>query len=457
MPEKDRVSPISLTRTDTVTAAEPSAGVSEEQVTADSSRLADPEKPTTTAVTQPATNMLRFNTRLKHADRDYLIQTVVDPAAERLRSDIFNEGIRLTSIIGEALPDLPSERILPTLRQLHERVSGEIARIFRLSQAATDAHEASLHNYIGELFASRHMWLDARREFERAVLLNSDYSEARYNLGSCYLQLHLYQEAEEHLDCAVRLRPRYPDYLNRLGEVYLELSSCRKAVDFFRKATQQNPYYWEPYCNTGLAHILNGVRRENYQMHVDLKRRAREMFEKAAVIEPALKSSDYFMGQRYLDEDRLSESFDAYTAAKDAVKATPRPIPISALDLALCSEQFMPTEAELSSEINRLREEVRLHPHYADLHYRLAQSYTILAQLVHRRSIQEYDRALAINPDFHAAQRNRRLAENEDRGMSLLVKATLRSTQQSKQPLSQSTDPDNQQDTDELSGDGSTE
>ncbi len=459
MPKKDRGAPVSIDITNAT--AQPDQPSNKPLVSADtgSSRLSDAGSmtPAVTTQSQPATNMLRFNTRLKHVGREYLVQTVVDPAAGRLRSDIFGEGVRLTSILGESLTDLPSQRVLPALRQLHEQTSGETARIFRLSETATDSHESSLHNYIGELFASRNMWLDARREFERAVLLAPDFAEAQYNLGSCFLQLHLYQEAEAHLDRAVRLRPRYPDYINRLGEVYLALSSCRKAVDYFRKAAQHNPYYWQPYYNLGLAHILNGVRRENYQMHVDLKQRSREMFEKAAVIEPALRNSKYFMGQRYLDEDRLPESFDAYVAAKEAVLGIPRPIPISTLDLALCSDKFMPTEAELSGEIARLREEVRLHPHYADLRYRLAQSYMILAQLVHRRSIQEYDRALAINPDFQAAQRNRRLAQNEDKGLSLLVRAALRGTQQVNNIPGDQVNPGNHQDIYERSGDGPQE
>jgi Tfp pilus assembly protein PilF len=310
---------------------------------------------------------------------------------------------------------------------MHERITGELDRVFKLSLSALNAQEPALLNYIGELFASRAMWLEARREFDRAVLLAPDYDRALYNLGCCYLNLNLYQEAAENLQRAVAINATYPDYLNRLGEAYLELSSCRKAVDQFRRAAQLNPYYWEPYYNLGLAHILNGVRREDYRMHLDLKRKAMDMFEKAAVILPGLRSGSFFLGQRYLEEDRLAESHDAYVQAKNAALGSPQPIPVSPLDLALCSDRFMPSEAELSAEIARLHQQVKIHPHYADLHFRLAQSYTILAQLVHRRSINEYERALKINPEFGAARRNKKLAENEDKGMSVLVKAALKS------------------------------
>ncbi len=370
--------------------------------------------------------LLRLNTRLRHADREYLVQSTVDPASRRMRSDIFGEGVRLMAVTGRDFGDLPTERIFPQLKKMHERTTEELDRIFKLSQSAAETREPSLLNYIGELFSSRRMWLEARREFDRAVLLNPEYDRALYNLGRCYLELNLYSEAAEYLERAVRLKPDFPDYLNRLGEAFMEMSSCRKAVDQFRRAAQANAYFWEPYYNMGLVFILNGIRREDYRMHVDLKRKAVDMFEKAAVIVPAIRNGKYFLGQRYLEEDRLSESYAAYAEARKALSAQPQPIPVSPLDLSLCSERFMPTEAELSAEITRLREAVKIHPHYADLRFRLAQSYTILAQLVHRRAMGEYDRALAINPEFGAARRNLKLSQNEDKGMSVLVKATLR-------------------------------
>ncbi len=374
-----------------------------------------------------AASLLRLNTRLKHAEREYLVQSTVDPVSKRMRCDIFGEGVRLTTIDGEQIDGVPTERIFPALKSMHERAAAELDRVFKLSLSAANAHEPALLNYIGELFASRSMWLEARREFDRAVLLAPEYDKALYNLGCCYLNLNLYNEAAEYLQRAEKLNPEYPDYVNRLGEAYMELSSCRKAVDKFRQAAQKNPYFWEPYYNMALAHILNGIRREDYRMNIDLKRKAMDLFEKAAIILPTLRSGTYFLGQRYLEEDRLAEAYDAYAAAKIQARGSVQPIPVSPLDLALCSDRFMPSEAELSAEIADLRDRVKTHPHFADLHFRLAQSYTILAQLVHRRSIREYERALKINPEFGAARRNKKLAENEDKGMSVLVKAALKS------------------------------
>jgi len=394
---------------------------------AEALQTVDQPAPTNRIMDRSSASLLRLNTRLKYADREYLVQTTVDPINKRMRGDIFGEGIRLTTVDGEKIDGLPTERIFPALKRMHEKITAELNLIFKLSRSAADAREPNLLDYIGQLFASREMWLEARREFDRAVLLSPEYDRALYNLGQCYLHLNLYTEAAEYLERAVRIQPAYPDYQNRLGEAYIEMSSCRKAMDQFRRAAQLNPYFWEPYYNMGLAHILNGVRREDYRMHVDLKRKAVDMFEKAAVICPALRTSKYFLGQRFMEEDRLADSYAAYLDVKKSVIGRPQHIPVSPLDLALCSERFMPSESELSTEIARLREEVRLHPHYADLRFRLAQSYTILAQLVHRRAISEYDRALTINPDFDGARRNKKLAENEDKGMSLLVKATLRS------------------------------
>ncbi len=430
MPGRDDETPVSPVPREDSGVIPPNRARALEQTEDDvvASRIAvDPPERAADLPEEPVTPLLRLNTRLRHADREYLIQSTVDPVNKRMRCDIFGEGVRLTAIDGEEVADAPSESIFSALKRMHEGATNELDRIFRLSQSAAEGREPALLNYIGELFVSRTMWLEARREFDRAVLLSPEYGQALYNLGRCYLNLNLYTEAAEYLERAVKLNPSFPDYLNRLGEAYLELSSCRKAVDQFRQAAQLNPYFWEPYYNMGLAHILNGIRREDYRMHVDLKRKGMEMFEKAAVIFPSLRSGAYFLGQRYLEGDRLSESYSAYTEAKKKASGQPPPAPVSPLDLALYSDRYLPGESELSAEIARLREEVKIHPHYADLRLRLAQSYAILAQLVHRRSIGEYERALAINPEFAAARRNKKLAENENKGMSILVKATLRS------------------------------
>ena len=62
---------------------------------------------------------------------------------------------------------------------------------------------------------------EATRQFEKAVALNPDYWEARYNLGQSYLRQGHTQEAKAELEKVLKTRPDFEparQALQRAGE-----------------------------------------------------------------------------------------------------------------------------------------------------------------------------------------------------------------------------------------------
>jgi len=104
---------------------------------------------------QTTAAMLRLNTRLKHAEREYLVQSTIDPVSKRMRCDIFGEGVRLSSIDGDEISGMPTERLFPMLKKMHERAAAELDRVFKLSLSATNVHEPALLNYVGDFLRGR--------------------------------------------------------------------------------------------------------------------------------------------------------------------------------------------------------------------------------------------------------------------------------------------------------------
>jgi len=83
-------------------------------------------------------------------------------------------------------------------------------------------------------------------------------------------------------------------------------------------------------------------------------------------------------------------------------------------------------EKIITRRIKHLQNAISNNPHFADLHYELAIAYTLLGRFIHGKSIEEYNKALAINPKFERARNNLKLAENDLKGTDLVIKAIMK-------------------------------
>jgi Tfp pilus assembly protein PilF len=83
-------------------------------------------------------------------------------------------------------------------------------------------------------------------------------------------------------------------------------------------------------------------------------------------------------------------------------------------------------EKIIMRRIKYLKNAISDNPHYADLHYELAVAYTLLGKFIHNKSIEEYNNALSINPNFERAQRNLKLAQNELKGTDIIINAIMK-------------------------------
>lgn len=106
---------------------------------------------------------------------------------------------------------------------------------------------ANIHNLLGVTFHKQSRFVDAIREFSKALKANPQYTEAALNLAATYCDLSRYEEAREvytTVASQITARKRVPDLvLGRLanqhaqnGRLYEESGMYSDAIQEYRKA-----------------------------------------------------------------------------------------------------------------------------------------------------------------------------------------------------------------------------
>lgn len=76
--------------------------------------------------------------------------------------------------------------------------------------------------------------------------------------------------------------------------------------------------------------------------------------------------------------------------------------------------------------VERLKTSIEDYPKYADLHNSLGIAYLIMCRNLFLKALDEFRRALSINPRFKRAEKNLKLAENDGKGFLILLRAILK-------------------------------
>jgi len=92
---------------------------------------------------------------------------------------------------------------------------------------------------------------EAEKSYRRAIALKSNFAEAYNNLGATLQKLDRLTEAEESYRQAITLKPDYAEAHNNLGTTLQKLDRLTEAEASFRSAITLNSEYFEAYKNLG--------------------------------------------------------------------------------------------------------------------------------------------------------------------------------------------------------------
>ncbi|MCX6576482.1 MAG: sulfatase-like hydrolase/transferase [Candidatus Aminicenantes bacterium] len=120
-------------------------------------------------------------------------------------------------------------------------------------------------NYLGVAYWSQGDYDAARKAYERALALDSNYPNLINNLGSLHLSLFLktrqpdpLRKALDYFKQAIALDPRYPSAYNGLGSALNMAGDADGAIENWKKAVELKPDFGFPLYNLGLTYLARG-------------------------------------------------------------------------------------------------------------------------------------------------------------------------------------------------------
>lgn len=111
--------------------------------------------------------------------------------------------------------------------------------------AETIAKRVEVHTQLGAAYLSRNQLEVAQQELDRALELNSDYSQAHNIMGLLQIRLKNEKKAEYHFKRAISEMPENSEARNNYGVFLCERSRLDEADEQFRKALL-SPLYRSP-------------------------------------------------------------------------------------------------------------------------------------------------------------------------------------------------------------------
>jgi tetratricopeptide (TPR) repeat protein len=256
------------------------------------------------------------------------------------------------------------------------------------------------------------MYPEAARLFRSASKIKGDFHEAWFYLSQTELALKNAEEAIQAGSRAVELRPNFADYRNNLGEAYLASKLCRDAVREFNEAIKGNVYYADAYFNLGVTYVLNAINKEDYEMADDYAPRTRDLLNKASLIYPFYKTSDFNAALTALANDDPASAHSMLTRVREDIKEKHRLEKASYIHRFLMSTDWINKE-NIDDRISILEREIDKNPGYVDLYYDMAICQLHRAKFGWEEAIDSFMKALNINPELKKAQRALDLARDQ--------------------------------------------
>ena len=118
---------------------------------------------------------------------------------------------------------------------------------------------ADAHYNLGAAYADKGMLDEAISEYKKALAINPNHADAHYNLGLDYGNKGMLDEAISEYKKALAINPDYADAYYNLGVIYSSKRMCDKAISKYKKVLTINPDYVEAHYNLGLNYGNEGM------------------------------------------------------------------------------------------------------------------------------------------------------------------------------------------------------
>ncbi len=351
-----------------------------------------------------------LKSRVPAENKEFLIQTVNDVEQGIINTSVFIDGELVDS---DALPlsdESSQEQVVNLVKSAHGEKKLELEYLLNSFKEVLKSGQPRMLYHFGTTIFYKRMYPEALKLFQTAVKLSDEYHEAFFFLSQTELALGNIKEAVTAGNRAVELRPSFADYRNNLGEAYLAGESCKRAAMEFQEAIDKNVYYADAYFNLVLAHILNGLKREDFDMSTDMISKCGDLLKKALLIYPEYKDATFEEASNALNAGDYQRAFELFSKIRDQKKEKIRQTKAAHFKRYLIYTEWL-SEENITERIEFLTKEIDKNPDYVDLYYELGMCYLHNAKFAWQRGAENFKKALSINPNLKKAQRALDLSE----------------------------------------------
>jgi len=107
------------------------------------------------------------------------------------------------------------------------------------------------YNSRGIIFAEEGDYLNAIKDYNKALSLKTDYFDANLNKAIALKNISKFNDAIKHLETCIKLKPGNFKIYNILGNLFKDLKKYNSAEKYYTEAIRLNQNYAEAYSNRG--------------------------------------------------------------------------------------------------------------------------------------------------------------------------------------------------------------
>ncbi len=250
-------------------------------------------------------------------------------------------------------------KINPNLAQPHINLGEMLERQNKIEEAA-EHYRAALqikpdlpeaHNNMGAILAKQGRTGEAIQFYQNALKIRPHYASAHFGLANTLVEKGNVEQGIRHYYLAIQFKPEYAEAHNNLGGIFLNSGEYEKAIKHYIAALQIDPNLVEAYNNLGIALMQEGKIEA-----------AINHFQKALQLNPGFKMA----------ENNLNRALAIWDG--------------------------------LGTDISRLQDLLKDNPDNVEWHFQLGNLY--FRKDDPSQAMQQYKRALQLNPKFLPALNN---------------------------------------------------
>ncbi len=381
------------------------------------------------AAREKAMSAQGLNSDINIGSKRLHVQTSVSETAETIITNVFDSGRIVETHSVPVAENKNNGELEAAVREQHQEVVSDIELLFYIAEKVRQVKHPVSCNKLGLVLLNRGFIDEAIAFFELGISIDHEYAEAYNNLGLCYFQQDDLARAEEMFRKGLNITRNFADLNLNLGRVYIEKKAYHEAVRSFEAALEINNQYFEAHYFMARALLLSLIENvDNGQLppaSIRAKRIEEHMSRAASLFKPFV-NEDYDLAKKAIEDKNFSEAEKHYSEA--FTKTNRR------MDLSFENEFFLKfmyggkgkDNQFIGRYVERLKYAINDYPEYADLHNNLGIAYLIMCRNLFLKALEEFRKALRINPLFKKAEKNLKLAENDGKGFLILLRAILK-------------------------------